>query len=50
MNQYLQTILDIVHQSETLSEEEKKVISSAIKKVDNDLVITTFKLDRTEKG
>ncbi len=49
MNQNLQTILDIVQQSNALNEEEKNGISSALKKVDDELVITTFKLDRTEK-
>ena len=49
MNQALLTILDIIKQSEGLSEEEKNIISDLIKKVDNELIITTFKLDRTEK-
>ncbi len=49
MNQDLKTILDIIKQSENLNEEEKNTISGLIKKVDNEIVITTFKLDRTEK-
>lgn len=49
MNQNLQTILDIIQQSETINEEKKIAILDAIKKVENELVITTFKLDRTEK-
>ena len=49
MNQDLQIILNIVQQLNTLNEEEKKNILSAIKKIDEELVITTFKLDRTEK-
>ena len=49
MNQDLLTILDIIKQSEGLNEEEKNQISGLINKVDNELVITTFKLDRTEK-
>lgn len=49
MNQDLQTILNIIQQSESFSQEDKEVISKAIKIVDDELVITTFKLDRTEK-
>ena len=49
MNQDLQALLDIIKQSDDLSEEEKNKISGLIKKVDNELMITSFKLDRTEK-
>ncbi len=49
MNKDLQTILDLSQQSEHLTEEEKSIIAKALKAVDNELVITTFKLDRTEK-
>jgi two-component system NtrC family sensor kinase len=49
MNQDLRTILDIIKQSEDLSKEEKDKVSELIKKVDNELMITSFKLDRTEK-
>ena len=49
MNKDLQTILDLSQQSEHLTEEDKRIIAKALKAVDNELVITTFKLDRTEK-
>jgi len=49
MNKDLQIILNIIQQSESFSQEDKDVISKAIKIVDDELVITTFKLDRTEK-
>jgi signal transduction histidine kinase len=49
MNQQLQTILDIVQQNENLTEEEKDRLLKAVKKVDSDLTILEFKLERTEK-
>ena len=49
MNQQLQTLLDLIQQSETLSVSEKNNISAKIKEVDKVLSITEFKLDRTEK-
>ncbi|RAI94855.1 sensor histidine kinase [Algoriphagus yeomjeoni] len=49
MNQQLQTILDIVQLNESFADEEKAVLITAIKKVDSDLSITEFKLERTEK-
>lgn len=49
MNKDLQTILNIIQQSESFNEEDKEAISKAIKIVDDELVIITFKLDRTEK-
>ena len=49
MNKDLQTILDIIVKSESFNDEDREVISKAIKTVEDELVITTFKLDRTEK-
>jgi signal transduction histidine kinase len=49
MNQHLQTILQFVQQSESLSAQEKETISKAVNEVDKSLTITEFKLDRTEK-
>ena len=49
MNQELQKILDLIHQSESISEADKIIIENAINKVDHELVITSFKLERTEK-
>lgn len=49
MNQQLQTILDFIQQNENLSAEEKDILVKAVKKVENDLSITEFKLERTEK-
>jgi two-component system NtrC family sensor kinase len=49
MNQQLQTILDIVQQNENLTAEEKDTLIKAVKKVDSDLIISEFKLERTEK-
>ena len=49
MNQQLQTLLDLIQQSETLSVSEKNNISAKVKEVDKVLSITEFKLDRTEK-
>lgn len=49
MNQQLQTILDIFQQNESFSDEEMASLIKAIKKVDSDLAISEFKLERTEK-
>lgn len=49
MNQQLQTIIDIVQQNENLTAVDKTVLIKAIKKVDSDLTILEFKLERTEK-
>jgi signal transduction histidine kinase len=49
MNQQLQTILDFIQRSETLSSEEKDIFIKSLKAVDKELEITAFKLDRTEK-
>ena len=49
MNHHLQKILDFIQQAETLSEENKTALLKSIKAADNDLVISEFKLDRTEK-
>lgn len=49
MNPDLQIIVDILQKTESISEELKASIYEAVKKVENELVITNFKLDRTEK-
>ncbi len=49
MNQQLQMILDFIQQNENLSAEEKDALIKAAGKVDNDLTISEFKLERTEK-
>jgi len=49
MNQYLQTILQLIQQTDALSAGDKETISKAVKEVDKALTITEFKLDRTEK-
>ena len=49
MNQQLQNIFDFIQQNENLSAEKKNELIKAIKKADNDLTISEFKLERTEK-
>jgi signal transduction histidine kinase len=49
MNSHLQKILDVIQQNESVSEEDLDQIKSIIKKLDQEIVITEFKLDRTEK-
>ncbi|MGL6266380.1 MAG: sensor histidine kinase [Chitinophagaceae bacterium] len=49
MNPYLQTILQLIQQTDALNEDVKENISKAVKEVDKSLTITEFKLDRTEK-
>jgi two-component system, NtrC family, sensor kinase len=49
MSPELQAILNIIQNSSSLSGEEKESINGSIKKVDKELEIVKFKLDRTEK-
>ncbi len=49
MNQSLQTILDFLQQNEHLTTEAKNELLKAVKKVNSDLEISEFKLERTEK-
>ena len=49
MDQNLKTIFDFIQQNENLTADEKDTFSKAVKDVDKELAITTFKLDRTEK-
>jgi two-component system, NtrC family, sensor kinase len=49
MKKYLQHIIDLIHETETLSPEQKSLIIKSLKDVDKELSILEFKLDRTEK-
>ena len=49
MNQHLQSVLDVIEQSDSLTAEQKEVIAKSLKDVNKELEITVFKLDRTEK-
>src|SRR6056297_1823721 len=49
MNTHLQDILDILEQIESIPEEQKAAIIKSLKQADKELIITAFKLDRTEK-
>ena len=49
MNKNLQHILDIVNQSKQLSEGDISAILNYLKKADKDLLISDFKLERTNK-
>nr|NQU89374.1 GHKL domain-containing protein [Bacteroidota bacterium] len=49
MSPDLQTILYVVQNAQSLTGEEKESITRSIKKVDKELEIVNFKLDRTEK-
>ena len=49
MNAQLQMVLDVVQQNESLPAEVKDTLIKALKKADNELTITEFKLERTEK-
>ena len=49
MNHHLQTLLNLLQQSESLKPEEKKSIADTVKEIDKEITITEFKLDRTEK-
>lgn len=49
MNSHLKSILDLVSKSDALTAEEIDSITDAVKKVDKELTIVEFKLERTEK-
>ena len=49
MNQHLQNILNFIESSNHLSEEEKTDVIKSLKSADKDLLISDFKLERTEK-
>jgi len=49
MNKDLQNIFDIIQESDKLTEEDKDALSKAIRAVDNEMEIISFKLQRTEK-
>ena len=49
MNQHLQSILDLIQQSDSLTVEQRNAIAKSLKDANKELEITAFKLDRTEK-
>ena len=49
MNQHLSHILEFIKSAKHLSEEEKAALLKSIKNADKDLLISEFKLERTEK-
>jgi two-component system, NtrC family, sensor kinase len=49
MDKNLQTISDFIHQDPNMPAEQKESVLKALKDVDKELQILTFKLDRTEK-
>ena len=49
MNQHLQHILDFIEEAKQLSEDEKSALIKSLKSADKDLLISEFKLERTEK-
>jgi signal transduction histidine kinase len=49
MEKNLQTVLDFIQQYPNMPAEQKESVLMALKAVDNELQILSFKLDRTEK-
>jgi len=49
MNQHLQNIIDLIQNSQHLTEKEKGVLIKSAKNADKELEIANFKLQRTEK-
>ncbi|MEX0997357.1 MAG: ATP-binding protein [Flavobacteriaceae bacterium] len=49
MNQHLKHILDFIESAQNLSEDEKASLLNAVKSADKELLISEFKLERTEK-
>jgi two-component system, NtrC family, sensor kinase len=49
MNQHLKHILELIESSNHFSDDEKASIINSIKSADKDLLISEFKLERTEK-
>ena len=49
MNQHLQSLLHLIRENASLSENEKTALLNALKVVEKDLDLVSFKLDKTEK-
>jgi len=49
MNNDIKNIFNIIENSEALSQDDKQAILKAVKSIDNELTILSFKLERTEK-
>ena len=49
MNQYLQDIWNLIQLDENMLAEQKNDFFESVKKVDKEIEIISFKLDRTEK-
>ena len=49
MNQHLKQILDFIESSNKFSDDEKEALIKSLKSADKDLLISDFKLERTEK-
>src|SRR5215510_8380392 len=49
MNQHLQSILDLLGETDQLAAEQKERLMQFLKNADKELEIVSFKLDRTEK-
>ena len=49
MNQNLQNIVDVIQQNGKFSEDEKNALLKYLKDADKELMVTAFKLERTEK-
>ncbi len=49
MNQNINNILDVIQQNKKLSEDEKNSLVKSLQDVEKELMITAFKLERTEK-
>jgi serine phosphatase RsbU (regulator of sigma subunit) len=49
MNQNIKNILDVIQQNKKLSEDEKNSLVKSLQDVEKELMITAFKLERTEK-
>ncbi|MAP54455.1 ATP-binding protein [Altibacter sp.] len=49
MNQHLEKLKEFIHQSDAFSEEDKASLLKTVKNAENDLMISEFKLERTEK-
>ncbi len=49
VNEDLKILSDFINNSNSLNDEEKNILNKAVKSVEKELTITSFKLERTEK-
>ncbi|MFC3879818.1 sensor histidine kinase [Algoriphagus namhaensis] len=49
MNEQIKLLVDFFQQNKNISDQEKEILTKAVKRLESDLELAQFKLDRTEK-